>query len=73
VISSTRKECDDDQHFAEQMLEIRGEDVLEKSFRGIAQRVCRQLERLLEELKSSRKDSIERQVIVNLEGKSCPC
>ena len=56
---------------AEQMLEIRGEDVLEKKFSEVLPReYVGQLERLLEELKSSRKDSIERQVIVNLEGKS---
>jgi len=56
---------------AEQMLEIRGEDVLEKKFSEVLPKeYVGQLERLLEELKSSRKDSIERQVIVNLEGKS---
>ena len=56
---------------AEQMLEIKGEAVLEKNFSEVLPReYVGQIERLLNELKSSRKDSIERQVIVNLEGKS---
>ena len=56
---------------AEQMLEIKGEDVLEKSFSEVLPKeYVGQIERLLDELKSSRKDSIERQVVVNLEGKS---
>jgi PAS domain S-box-containing protein len=56
---------------AEQMLEIKGETVLEKNFSEVLPKeYVGQLERLLNELKSSRKDSIERQVIVNLEGKS---
>jgi two-component system nitrogen regulation sensor histidine kinase NtrY len=56
---------------AEQMLEIKGEAVLEKDFSEVLPReYVGQVERLLDELKSSRKDSIERQVIVNLEGKS---
>ncbi len=56
---------------AEQMLEIKGEAVLEKDFSAVLPReYVGQIERLLDELKSSRKDSIERQVIVNMEGKS---
>jgi two-component system nitrogen regulation sensor histidine kinase NtrY len=56
---------------AEQMLEIRGEVVLEKKFSEVLPKeYVGQIKRLLDELKSSRKDSIERQVIVNLEGKS---
>ncbi|HXX34701.1 MAG TPA: ATP-binding protein [Thermodesulfobacteriota bacterium] len=56
---------------AEQMLEIKGDAVLEKDFsEGLPKEFVGQVERLLEELKSSRKDSIERQVVVNLEGKS---
>ncbi len=56
---------------AEQMLEIKGEAVLEKSFSEVLPKeYVGQIERLLEELKSSRKDSIERQVTVNLEGKA---
>jgi two-component system nitrogen regulation sensor histidine kinase NtrY len=56
---------------AEQMLEIKGEAVLEKDFSEVLPReYVGQVERLLDELKSSRKDSIERQVIVNMEGKS---
>ena len=56
---------------AEQMLQIKGDTVLEKSFSEVLPKeYVGQIERLLNELKSSRKDSIERQVIVNLEGKS---
>src|SRR4030043_583177 len=56
---------------AEQMLEIKGEAVLEKNFSEVLPKeYVGQLERLLDELKISRKDSIERQGIVNLEGKS---
>jgi two-component system nitrogen regulation sensor histidine kinase NtrY len=56
---------------AEQMLETKGEAVLEKKFSEVLPKeYVGQIERLLEELKSSRKDSIERQVTVNLEGKS---
>ncbi|MGZ3559768.1 MAG: sensor histidine kinase, partial [Thermodesulfobacteriota bacterium] len=56
---------------AEQMLQIKGETVLEKNFSEVLPKeYVGQIERLLNELKSSRKDSIERQVIVNLEGKS---
>jgi two-component system nitrogen regulation sensor histidine kinase NtrY len=56
---------------AEQMLEIKGETVLEKNFSAVLPKeFVGQVERLLNELKSSRKDSIERQVLVHLEGKS---
>jgi len=56
---------------AEQMLQIKGETVLEKNFSGVLpEEYVGQIERLLNELKSSRKDSIERQVIVDLEGRS---
>jgi len=56
---------------AEQMLQIKGDTVLEKNFFGVLPKeYVGQIERLLNELKSFRKDSIERQVIVNLEGKS---
>lgn len=56
---------------AEQMLETRGEAVLDKGFSDVLPKeYVGQIERLLEELKSSRKDSIERQVTLNLEGKS---
>ncbi len=58
---------------AEQMLEIKGETVLEKDFSEVLPKeYVGQIERLLNELKYARKDSIERQVIVNLEGKSLP-
>ena len=56
---------------AEQMLEIKGEAVLEKDFSEVLPKeYVGQVERLLNELKYARKDSIERQVVVNLEGKS---
>jgi two-component system nitrogen regulation sensor histidine kinase NtrY len=56
---------------AEQMLQIKGETVLEKNFsEGLPKEYVEQIERLLNDLKSSGKDSMERQVTVNLEGKS---
>jgi two-component system nitrogen regulation sensor histidine kinase NtrY len=56
---------------AEQMLEIKGEEILEKKVSDVlAKKYVEQIERLLRELKSSRKDSIERQLTVNLKGKS---
>ncbi len=56
---------------AEQMLEIKGEMVLEKRFSdALAKEYVEQIDRLLSELKSSRKDSIEKQLTVNLKGKS---
>jgi two-component system nitrogen regulation sensor histidine kinase NtrY len=56
---------------AEQMLEIKAEAVLEKNFSEVLPKeYVGQIERLLNELKYARKDSIERQVVVNLEGKS---
>ena len=56
---------------AEQMLGVRGEAVLEKNFSEVLPKeYVEQIERLLGELKSSGKDSIERQVTVNLGGKS---
>ncbi len=56
---------------AEQMLQLQGESVLEKNFSEVLPKeYVGQIERLLNELKSSRKDTIERQVTVNLEGKS---
>jgi two-component system nitrogen regulation sensor histidine kinase NtrY len=56
---------------AEQMLEIKGEAALDKKFsEALPKEYVKQLEYLLSELKSSGKDSIERQLTVNLEGKS---
>jgi two-component system, NtrC family, nitrogen regulation sensor histidine kinase NtrY len=56
---------------AEQMLETKGEAVLEKKFSEVlAKEYVEQIEKLLTELKSSRKDSIERQLTLNLRGKS---
>ena len=56
---------------AEQMLEIKGEAILEKNFaEALPKEYVVQIEQLLNELKSSGKDSMERQLTVNLEGKS---
>jgi len=56
---------------AEQMLEVKGEEILEKRFSEVlAKEYVEQIERLLSGLKSSRNDSIERQLTVNLKGKS---
>jgi two-component system nitrogen regulation sensor histidine kinase NtrY len=56
---------------AEQILEIKGEVVLEKKFSEVlAKEYVEQIEELLSELKSSRKDSIEKQLNVKLKGKS---
>jgi two-component system nitrogen regulation sensor histidine kinase NtrY len=56
---------------AEQMLQIKGDAVLEKNFSEVLPKeYVVQIERLLNELKSSRRDSIERQVTLNMEGKA---
>ena len=56
---------------AEQMLEVKGEAVLEKRFSEVLPKeYVEQIEELLSELKSFRRDSIEKQVTVNLRGKS---
>lgn len=56
---------------AEQMLEVKGEEILEKRFSEVlAKEYVEQIERLLSELRSSRKESIERQLTVSLKGKS---
>jgi two-component system nitrogen regulation sensor histidine kinase NtrY len=56
---------------AEQILEIKGEEALGKRFSEVlAKEYVKQIEELLTELKSSRKDAIEKQLTVNLKGKS---
>jgi two-component system nitrogen regulation sensor histidine kinase NtrY len=56
---------------AEQMLKIKGEAVLEKKFSEVlAKEYVEQIEGLLSEFKSSQKDSIEKQLTVNLKGRS---
>ncbi len=56
---------------AEQILEVKAVDVLEKNFSEVLDKeYVEQIEELLNELKSSPKDSIEKQVTVNLKGKS---
>jgi len=56
---------------AEQMLEIKGETALDKKFsEALPKEYAEQLDHLLNELKSSGMDSIERQLTINWEGKS---
>jgi two-component system nitrogen regulation sensor histidine kinase NtrY len=56
---------------AEEILEIKGEDVLEKRFSGVLDRgLAEQMEELLNELLASKKDSIEKQLTSNVKGKS---
>jgi two-component system nitrogen regulation sensor histidine kinase NtrY len=56
---------------AEQMLGIKGEAALEKNFPEVLPKeYVGEIERLLGDLRSSGKDSIERQVTVNLGGRS---
>jgi two-component system nitrogen regulation sensor histidine kinase NtrY len=56
---------------AEEMLEIKGEDVLDKKFSEVLNKqYVAQIQELLNELKSSKKDSIQKQLTVNLRGKS---
>jgi two-component system nitrogen regulation sensor histidine kinase NtrY len=56
---------------AEQILEIKGEDVLErKFFEVLSKEYVAQMEELLNELRSSQKDSIEKQLTIRLKGKS---
>ena len=56
---------------AEQMLEIAGESILDKKFSEVmAKEYVEQVEKLLGELKSSQRDSIQKQLTLNLRGKS---
>jgi two-component system nitrogen regulation sensor histidine kinase NtrY len=56
---------------AEQILEIKGGDVLErKFFEVLSKEYVAQIQELLNELRSSQKDSIEKQLTVRLKGKS---
>jgi two-component system nitrogen regulation sensor histidine kinase NtrY len=56
---------------AEQILEIKGEDVLEREFfEVLSKEYVAQMEELLNELRSSKKDSIEKQLTGRLKGKS---
>ena len=56
---------------AEQMLEIKGEEVLDRKFSEVlAPEYVHQLEELSGKLRSSRKDSIKQQVTVSLKGKT---
>jgi len=56
---------------AEQILEVKGEAVLEKKFSEVLPKeYIEQIEELLDELKSSQRDSIEKQLTVHLRGKS---
>lgn len=56
---------------AEQMLEVKGEAILEKNFSEVlAKEHVERIEELLNELKASQRDSIEKQVTFNVGGKS---
>jgi two-component system nitrogen regulation sensor histidine kinase NtrY len=56
---------------AEQMLETQAEAILNKNFsEALPKEYVVQIDQLLNELKTSGKDSMERQLTVNLEGKS---
>jgi two-component system nitrogen regulation sensor histidine kinase NtrY len=56
---------------AEQMLEVKPEAVLEKKFsEALAAEHVAQLETLLNELKASRKDTLRKQITVNVNGRS---
>ncbi len=56
---------------AEQMLEVKGDEIVEKRLSEVLPReYVEQIEGLLGELKSSQRDAIEKQVTVNLKGKS---
>jgi two-component system nitrogen regulation sensor histidine kinase NtrY len=54
---------------AEQMLEIKGEAILEKKFSEVlAKEYVEQIDALLKELRSSQRDSIEKQITLTLKG-----
>jgi two-component system nitrogen regulation sensor histidine kinase NtrY len=56
---------------AEEMLDVKGEAILEKKFSEVLPKeYVKQIEELFGELKSSRRDSIEKQLTLNLRGKS---
>jgi two-component system nitrogen regulation sensor histidine kinase NtrY len=56
---------------AEEMLETKAEDVLERRFSEVlAPEIVQRIQELFQELKSSRKDSIQRQVTATLKGKT---
>ncbi len=56
---------------AEQMLEVRGETILDQEFSGVlAKEFVEEIEELFAEMRGSQRDSIEKQVTLNLKGKS---
>ncbi len=56
---------------AEEILEIKGEDVLDKRFfEVLSKEYVAQIEELLKELQLSKKDSIEKQLTVRIKGKT---
>jgi two-component system, NtrC family, nitrogen regulation sensor histidine kinase NtrY len=56
---------------AEEMLGVKGEAILEKRFSEVLpEEYVKQIEQLFNELKSSQRDSIERQLTLSLRGKS---
>lgn len=56
---------------AEQMLEVKGNGVIEKNFSEVLPKeFVEEINRLLNELKSFKKDSLEKQITLHLQGKS---
>jgi two-component system nitrogen regulation sensor histidine kinase NtrY len=56
---------------AEQMLEVKGESLLDQEFSGVLDKeFVGQMDELFMEMKSSQRDSIEKQITLNLKGKS---
>ncbi len=56
---------------AEKMLEVKGNGVIEKNFsEGLPREFVEEIQGLLNELKSSKKDSLEKQITLHLQGKS---
>jgi len=56
---------------AEQMLEVRAETILDQEFSGVlAKEFVEEIEELFAEMRGSQRDSIEKQVTLNLKGKS---
>jgi len=56
---------------AEEILGVKGEDVLGRDFKeGLLPEYAEQIDSLLNEIRNSRRDTIEKQLTVNLKGKS---
>ncbi len=56
--------------FAEQMLEVKGEAIIDRKFSEVLEKeYVEKIDELLNELRSSRRDSIEKQVTIHIRGK----